>query len=730
MFSLVLVLCSSLNAQEKMSAYTQLMLNSYKNVEEESLSSAMKMQLLSGVKTKAHTAKAIIALQENVEAPLDELASLGVSVECVINRYITASIPVDCFEAVANLDAVREVSMAKPITLANDAARRLSKVDGVHKGEFLPSAFNGEGVLLGVVDSGIEFNHINFKNEDGSTRIKIAGVYDPSYEAYNIYYNPEQIATLTTDYTGTSHGTHVAGIAGGGYKANGYYGMAPSADLGFFGLENNLYDTDIINGIFWIFNQAESENKPSVVNVSIGSTMGPHDGTSYFNQLVDEMCGAGKIVVAASGNNGNERVYLNKKFDAYTKEVASIINYSGTNYTSMVDAWSNDATQVGVQMFIYDRMSGTEIYSSEIFMPDSLTYQEYMWTSKDSKVKDYFSGTIGVGSQLSPNNNRYSVMALISGSTKNTNYRVGIRFIGKEGSEMHAWVYPTPTEFTSSGGLNYEEGTSFNSFNDMACGSSVISVGSYNSKKSFTGIGDDGIAGTGTYPFSYNMTVGDVSDFTGYGVDFNGRVHPDIVAPGFSLVSSVNSYDSETVSSNYKVLIDEVQIEGEWSKYYWGDMMGTSMASPVVTGAVALMLQANPNLTPAQVREILKSTAARDFYMSMSSSEQWGAGKLDVKAAVTKALQITSIKDISMPEEVVMLYPNPSDGRFAIYVGDTQEIVNISIYSMNGSMVYNEKSVPYNGLIEVDVTDTVIKGVYAVKVGNNEINYSSRLIIK
>ena len=258
----------------------------------------------------------------------------------------------------------------------------------------------------------------------------------------------------------------------------------------------------------------------------------------------------------------------------------------------------------------------------------------------------------------------------------------------------------------------------------------MISVGSYNSKKSFTGIGDDGIAGTGTYPFSYNMTVGDVSDFTGYGVDFNGRVHPDIVAPGFSLVSSVNSYDSETVSSNYKVLIDEVQIEGEWSKYYWGDMMGTSMASPVVTGAVALMLQANPNLTPAQVREILKSTAARDFYMSMSSSEQWGAGKLDVKAAVTKALQTTSIKDISMPEEVVMLYPNPSDGRFAIYVGDTQEIVNISIYNMNGSMVYNEKSVPYNGLIEVDVTDTVIKGVYAVKVGNNEINYSSRLIIK
>ena len=731
LFLCALALCFSLNAQNKMSAYTQLMLNSYRNVETADLSSSVKAQMLGGVDAKTRSAKAIIALHENEEAPLTELAELGVNVDCVLNGYITANIPVDAFEMVANLTAVKEVTMARPVTLASDAARRLSKVDGVHRGEFMSKAFNGEGVLLGIVDSGVDFNHINFKKEDGSTRIKIAGVYDRAYEAYNIYYNPEQILTLGTDNADASHGTHVAGIAGGGYKANGYYGMAPAADLGIFGLENNLYDADIINGIFWIFNQADSENKPSVVNVSIGSTLGPHDGTSYFNQVVDGMCGEGRIVVAASGNSGDEKIYLNKKFTSSSTELATIVEYSGNSYTSMADAWSNDDTQFGIQFFIYNRMDGTEIYKSSTFMPDSASYSEYMWSNVDKDLKNYFSGTIGAGGELSAYNNRYNMVALISGTTKNSNYRVGIRYIGKAGSEIHSWAYPSPNQFVSSGGGDYQEGSTNSSFNDMACGKNVISVGAYNSKLSFVGIGADGVAGAETYPFTYrNQTVGDISYFTGYGVDYTGRVHPDIVAPGFSLVSSVNSYDSNTVNANYSTLIDEVTIEGEFRRYHWGDMMGTSMASPVVTGVVALMLQANPNLTPTQVRDILQSTAAKDLYVNNSLSEQWGAGKVDAKAAVNKALKTTSIKDITMPDEEVMIYPNPSNGRFIVYVGESIEPVNVNIYNLNGALVYKNNSMPIDGEIDVNVTGQVAKGIYVVKVENSNINYSSRLIIK
>ena len=728
----------SLNAQNKMSAYTRLMLKAYYQAEQtnaQSLKSNRLLSVFSNSENNKVIAKAIIELNDEYQLPADELAELEVNIINTIGKFITAELPADNFYKVAELKEIKSISLAKEVSLCNDVARTSTYVEDIHKGNDLPQAYKGEGVIVGVVDSGIDFNHINFKDENGNSRIKLAGCYDPSLEAYNIFYDSTKIAGLTTDTSDGSHGTHVTGIAGGSYTKNGFHGMAPASDLALFGLQDQLYDTDIINGIFWIFNQADNDSKPAVVNVSIGSTMGPHDGTSYFNQLVDEMCSAGKIVVAAAGNNGDEKVHLNKTFSnpgTINPQASTIISCSGAAYTSMVDAWSSSEEPIKIQFFIYDRREGKELYSSNI--NDTIftkgEYREFIWQN-DPKLASYFSGTIGVGAEINPYNRKHNVFALISGSMTSNNYRIGIKFYGESGTEMNCWAYPTPTEFTNLGLINYTDGTTYNSFSDMVCGKNVISVGAYTTKTELIGIGDDGVEGSNGVKFNYpGTTIGDIAYFSSYGTDLTGRVHPDITAPGFSIVSSVNGYDKVTTVDNKNVLIDEVSIEGDSRKYHWGDMMGTSMASPVVTGIVALWLQANPWLTPTHIRNLLQSTAISDSFTQNNETGQWGAGKVDAKAGLIKILQSTSIKDISMPDNVVMLYPNPTNGKFSIYAQDNDSNLKVSIFNLNGATVFSESITPDNGIVNIDASDLLSNGIYIVKAENEKVNFSSRIIVK
>lgn len=736
---LAIVFTTSLYANNKMSAYTRLILNTYhksNTIDAQQLRRNGLLSVVSKDNNDTPVVSAIIQLNKSAEIPAEELATEGVTIEANIGDFITVTLPIDAFDNISQIEAVKSITLAKPVSTYNNAARKSIGVESIHAGEDLPKAFNGEGVIVGIVDSGIDYNHINFKDENGNTRIIYAGNYDPYSDAYIINSDQEKISKLKTDNTEGSHGTHVAGIAAGSYSKNGYQGMAPKSDLVMFGLENQLYDAHIINGIFWTFNQADALNKPAVVNVSIGSTIGPHDATSYFNQIVDDMCGEGRIVAVATGNNGHENIHINKTFSSpstTTAQAATVVSYSGGSYSSMLDIWSNNSTPIGTQFFIYDRMSGNEVYSSEIYQPTGEEYQEYIWTSKDSiNVAKYFRGIIGFGTEINQYNNKYNTLALISGSTTSNGYRVGIKFYGQKDTQMNCWAYPTPTSLTNMGKTDYTTGSSNGSYNDMACGKNVISVGSYNTMMEFTGIGADGTTGTAVEKFNYNASgkVGEISYFSSYGTDLTGRVHPDICAPGFSLVSSVNGYDKTTVSDGYSSLIDEV-ITPE-RNYHWGDMMGTSMATPVVTGTIALWLQANPYLTPEQIRNIMQETAIQDSYTE-AKPDMAGGGKLNAKAGLIKVLQssaITQTNGMSLEKDIVMLYPNPSNGKFSIYVHNTKSNITTNIYNLNGGIVYSNTTSPDNGIINIDASSTLTPGVYIVNVSGDNINNSSRIIVK
>lgn len=111
-------------------------------------------------------------------ADMTDVEFAGATVVNKAGNVIVVRMPIDAIEQISELESVERVEITQPVKLYNDVAREVTNVDAVHSGTGLTSSFTGEGVIVGIVDSGINFNHIAFKDEDGNTRIVRAFVYD------------------------------------------------------------------------------------------------------------------------------------------------------------------------------------------------------------------------------------------------------------------------------------------------------------------------------------------------------------------------------------------------------------------------------------------------------------------------------------------------------------------------------------------------------------------------
>ena len=646
---------------------------------------------------------------------LAQLEAEGVIINAVFSDFVTAQIPVDKLENVAAIDDVVEIDVTEEMQCYTDAARELTHVDEALAGTGLSQTYDGTGVVVGVIDTGIDFNHATFQDANGKTRI--SRVYMPAstddtygkipvidgYSLKGREFYSDAVSNLTTDTKSQSHGTHTTSTAAG-TNVNGYSGMAPNAEIVICALGDTLSEVNIANSVKYISNYAKSVNKPCVISISLGSQIGPHDGTGYLPSAYNETAGEGVIICISSANSANRQMYLHKKFEKTVNEenpepqCGTILTNSNTSYkyNSTIAAYSRTDDAFGMK-FVVINSSDQIVYTSNLitnstFIMGTKYSDEEAATYYDSEFAKYFSGYILVATGNDSYCNKYNatIQSLLQKGTSSGTYRLGILFYGDKDLEIDAWENGNYTSFTGNtsdiGGYTFIDGTDSCSVGSGATAKNVISIGAYVSKDSWKTLSGNS--------YTYNYTLYNVAPFSSYGVDMKGDSHPFITAPGSVLVAGFNSYCTTYASSTSSYAVYKKTNSTTSKTNYWGAMQGTSMACPTAAGIVALWLQKNPKLTPDEVKKIMRETAITDDYTE-AGGIKFGNGKIN-------ALPYLEKEETVIPGDVNM------DGLVDVadvttlvskILGETPEVFNADAADLDG-----------NGTIDVaDVTLLVTK---------------------
>jgi len=553
----------------------------------------------------------------------EKLKAENILVQSQLPNFATALVTIEDIEKLLQLPYVTSIMAPTFDELHNDVSRAQSGASLLQDGVFNNTAYVGNGVLVGIFDSGIDWKHPDFRGATDQTKSRIYSIWDqtltpqgteasPTGFSTGVEYTRAQIedeldgspANFVRQSDTNGHGTHVAGTAAGNGAAfadKRHKGFAPGADIVFVkGGNGSFPTTNTINALTYFQNVATALNKPIVVNMSIGGQGSAHDGMSSHEIAVDNFTssGPGRVVVISAGNDYGDNIH--KKVD-----IAS--NAKGT-YTFTVSSNTSASSVFSFLMYANDDSPVTAILTA----PDGQQYTSNITTTNTfnilggaltAKMYNYWSTS---------NNKRYVQMIIsrVTGSTTDCQgtYTLEITNNGAQPISTHGWLYSGDVATTLVGGNNeYVVGSPGNA-------TSAITVASYLGRASW-------YSSAGAYRTT--STQESISSFSSQGPRVDGFQKPEIAASGQNVISARSSNSTPSSTS----IIDGTS--------HYLKNQGTSMSSPGVAGAVALLLQANPSLTATEVKSRLTLNARKDGATGNVPNTRWGAGKLDIYKAVT-----------------------------------------------------------------------------------------------
>ena len=634
------------------------------------------------VSRSGSTASVAVILADGVSR--SQIEDLGFSVNAATRSVLLIEGKMDDIIALADTDLVKSVSFADEYDQLLDYGRRFTGVDVIHTGgDGLPQAYTGKGVITGIFDSGIYPDHINFKNEDGSCRISNFWHYTSSDGKKVTHYDtPEKVVKINggTDTSTSSHGTHTLGcMAGFCYpnvksmsiydqrsdkadkwdvvnslkypkgKAVPFYGMAKESEI--LAAAGSLYDQNMMAGIQAMSDYIIKSGKPGVINLSVGSIIGPKDGTDAFTLFLDEIAENVTICIAA-GNDGDSDYSLSgQSFKTFISTAAD----PTAGISGVIDLWGSDDKPYDATIVVFDTTTGKSLFSYDVNFNNrqaiigNKAYQNV--TVTDNSFEDAFSSSyLIVQPKKNTANNRYNAYIQYNlNNNKLTNAEgsvaIGIMVNCKDGQHVDLAHRATKGAGTiSSLGIDgWSNGNSDITISSMACGHNTIAVGAWNSRNEW------GIIPRSQWFYSrtpelYGLGLDDIAGYSSYGKLCDGRSKPDFTAPGTGIISSVSTPAKASLDDGTSPCA--TYSSGTRSDS-WGIMQGTSMATPIVAGAIALWLEAEPTITTAEIREIALSTCSTDSYTQGGDPLRWGAGKFNALAGLHKVLDSAGINDIT-----------------------------------------------------------------------------------
>lgn len=677
-----------------------------------------------GKPVKAENASLYVSClsDETAQKVAEQIRALGVQPQAVVGRHIMLSTPVELVEKMAEIEGVTYISMGSKARKRTDVSRVVTGVDSIHNAvEPLPQAFTGKDVVVGVLDGGFDFTHPAFKDAEGNLRIK--SVYFPGLTRGDnddpvvvddsivldgvVYTTPEQILNLKKDFSDDSHGLHCATIAAGS-KYQNYGGMAPEADIVLCPVFDGKYDESIsiMRSIMYVRDYARRHGKPYVISMSMNDHNGPHDGTGVVPEMFETFAQEGVNMVVATGNEGGYPSYLNYEFAetdtmhtinqgcpldyAFTRQPCEMSFQIGLlDLTKRQEVWRSEAMSNidGVKGFAIQCVNGMLVGKEIYQMPDSVMRDII------DHVQPLINGTMEIDVEFLEDGRS---MVFFYCDSQMDNYLFTLHITCPEGNILDMWGDYGSGFYGVSTTDYYTSGVISKSFGNYTTGGSTIDIGSWTARNTYTSI--DGKE----RPNEMNEPVGKYTSFSSFGTDFAGHEHPFVTAPGNTIASAVSSFDSYYRSSK------SVVVAKDENGYQWGVMSGTSMATPTVSGIMALWLQAKPDATYQELKDAMAQSANTDEWTE-AAPWRFGHGKVNAYRGLLHLLGITTaIPTLSQHQPQGVSF-RLREGR--LYLDGAVEGTPVRIYTTDGRMV--SSSSVSNGSVELPVQ----AGIYAVQVG-------------
>lgn len=701
----IVLLSNNIAQQNKLSPLTRIYLNKNKSLAKDAL-----------------TMRALIQVDNYFNQT--SLTKLGITVQTKAGNIWSITAPIYSIEKLNDLQGLQYVEASfSAMPLMQDTDWIATKTNLVHQGFNLPMAYKGDGIIVGAIDIGFDYNNPAFFDANGNCRIKRVWEQNKTGNAPAGFNYGNELTTVAdyktakTDRPTEGHGTMVAGIAAGAGiygKGNANRGMAPNADLVLialnYGTETFLDDKNtagpaFVDAIDYIFKYAASQNKPAVINISWGHHAGSHDGTSLLDKAIENLTGAGKILVNAAGNEGKQLLHLQQNLQNDTfNTISNFTRKPIAKETNTVNFWGTENTDFAIQIKVLDTLQNQVAQSVFYSASGNANASNHLYFGNDTLTYTITSSAKNV------NNNKPEIF-LIYENTNCNKYYVSFAFTSAK-TILHAWNcgynwskgYP---QFIANL-VNQPQQTHFvmgnNQYTIGESGSNSkasIAVGSYNSNVNWTNFWG------GTKSIDAISQKDTITGFSSRGPSTDNRIKPDITAPGYFVGGPISSFTPLDITD----ITDTVFYNG--TRYDWVMSAGTSFAAPCVAGAIALMLQADRMLTPAKALTMLKNSARVDAKTGVVPTNNWGWGKINVYEAF-KLAYATSIKSTEKPH--VLVYPNPFTNQLNLEMAE--EPLTLEITNMAGQLVYHQK----NPNKTLDLSNLPL-GIYVLKItlANNQV---------
>lgn len=649
----------------------------------------------------------------------------GITVGARAGNIVTLTVPVEKLDLLDNNKQILQYSISHRIAAPLCNNNRIdTRTDSVQNGWGIlgDTTYTGRGVYIGITDWGFDYTHPNY-NSAGLTNLRVVKAWDhfrlegPSPQGFN--YGTE--ITGTTDlhryqcdtinfYGRHTHGTHVAGICAGRGKQGNHVGQAPDANLLFctFGLS----EAEWMDGVAWMRQVAQDSARRLVVNSSWGMySFSTLDGTSLLSQAINSLSDSGVVFCTSAGNNGDADFHVSKTFvdtvadtlrtlviaasDIYAIDETgqALIMWGEAGHDFQATVRIKKGNNVWTAPFYNTATFDTVIYDTMVCGEDTVSWRVMMEHSNPQDGRPHM--------QLDLNKTSLEKQLLITA----------------ESGIVHAWNVANKKNhagnegcyFRSEGRDGFTTGDNYYGIGEPACAEKCISVAAHSS--------DSWNAST------HVCNPGDHASFTSFGPLIDGRQKPEISAPGVGVISSISTWSTDSHNSNDGCMMD-ITVDGHI--YRWAAMSGTSMSCPVVTGIVALILQADPDISVDSIRHLITSTARNDvktgpLVANDSADIRWGWGKIDALRAIKAVISSVSIQQAEQYRLPLHVYPNPATGKMTINTG-CGEKMTAEILSVDGRTVMQ---MPITQEATLDVSNWP-KGVYILRVGSR----TEKVIVK